>query len=97
MYAVLIELDVSGVDREQGLDMLRSQIVPAVQQLAGFQSGTWLPGNDQGLGLSLALWDSESNAQRMVSHFGPDSASPIAASVRRCEVREVAATADAKP
>jgi hypothetical protein len=93
MYAVLIELDVSGVDPEQGLAMLREHIVPAVRQLSGFRSGTWLPGNDQGLGLSLTVWDSEANARGMVSHFGPDSESPIAASVRRCEVREIAATA----
>lgn len=40
MYAVLIEVDVSGVPREAGLRALREQIVPSVKQLPGFQSGT---------------------------------------------------------
>jgi hypothetical protein len=93
MYAVLIEVDVAGVDQEQGLAMLRGHIVPAVQQLSGFKSGTWLPGNEAGLGLSLTLWESEADARGMVAQFGPESDSPVAATVRRCEVREVAATA----
>lgn len=92
MYAVLIEVDVGGVDPEQGLQALRAHIVPTVSQLAGFQSGTWLTGNADGRGLSLTLWDSEQNAQGMVARFG--AGSPTAgASVLRCEVREVAATA----
>ena len=93
MFAVLIEVDVAGVDHEQGIAMLRGHIVPAVQQLPGFRSGTWLPGNEDGLGLSLTLWESEMDAKGMVAHFGPESSSPVAATVRRCEVREVAATA----
>ena len=93
MYAVLIEVDVAEVDEQKGLAMLRGHVVPAVQQLPGFKSGTWLPGNEAGLGLSLTLWESEADARGMVTHFGPDSDSPVAATVRRCEVREVAATA----
>src|SRR5437763_1256181 len=61
MHAVLIEVDVSGVEREAGLQGLRQQIVPAVSQLPGFQSGTWLAGNKEGKGLSLTLWDTEAN------------------------------------
>ena len=50
MYAVLIEVDVSGVDSDAGLATLREQIVPAIKAMPGFNSGTWLPGNDAGLG-----------------------------------------------
>ncbi len=53
MYAVLIEVNVSDVDRKEGLKGLREQIVPAISQLPGFQSGVWLPGNAAGRGLSL--------------------------------------------
>jgi hypothetical protein len=45
MYAVLIEVDTTGVDPEQGLKALREQIVPAIKSMPGFQSGTWLPPN----------------------------------------------------
>ena len=35
MKAVLIEVDVTGVDPEQGLRGLREQIVPAIRSLPG--------------------------------------------------------------
>jgi hypothetical protein len=93
MYAVLIEVDVSGVDREDGLRGLREQIVPAIRSLPGFQSGTWLLGNQDGKGLSLTLWESEAQAQEMAGRFGPGSSPQMSASIVRCEVREVALTA----
>ena len=93
MHAVLIEVDVAGVDREQGISALREQIVPAIKSLPGFQSGTWLTGGTDAKGLSLTLWDSEENAHAMAERFGPGSSPTASASVTRCEVREVAATA----
>ncbi len=93
MYAVLIEVDVNGVDREQGLTALREHIVPAIKAMPGFESGTWLPGNADGKGLSLTLWDTEANANVMADRFGIGSNPTVSAMVARCEVREVAATA----
>jgi hypothetical protein len=93
VHAVLIEVDVSGVDPDQGLTALREQIVPAIRAMPGFKSGTWLPGNDEGKGLSLTVWDSEQDARGMAERFGPGSSPTASASVVRCEVREVAATA----
>lgn len=93
MYAVLIEVDVSGVDRDEGLKGLREQIVPVIKGLPGFRSGTWLPGNEAGLGLSLTVWDTQEQAEAMANMFGPGSSPQANATVRRCEVREVAATA----
>ena len=91
MYAVLIEVDVSEVDEEQGLQTLREQIVPAIKQLPGFQSGTWLPGNEDGKGLSLTVWDNREHAQTMAERFGIGSSPTESAWIARCEVREVAA------
>ena len=93
MYAVLIEVDVAGVDPEGGIQVLREQIVPAIKQLPGFQSGTWLTGGEQGRGLSLTVWDTEEHARTMADRFGVGSSPAMSASVARCEVREVAATA----
>jgi hypothetical protein len=95
MYAVLIEVSVAGVPRDAGLMALRDQIVPAITQLPGFQSGTWLTGNEDDRGLSLTVWDSEENARAMAERFGGggDGGPAMPAAVVRCEVREVAATA----
>jgi hypothetical protein len=93
LHAVLIEVDVAGVDREQGIKALREQIVPAIKAQSGFQSGTWLTGGTDGNGLSLTLWDTEENARAMADRFGTGSSPTANASIVRCEVREVAATA----
>ena len=93
MYGVLIEVDVNDVDEEQGLRVLREQIVPSIKQLPGFQSGTWLPGNEDGKGLSLTVWDNQENAQTMADRFGMGSSPTANAWIARCEVREVAAIA----
>ena len=86
--------DQSGVWRfRELLPILRDHVVPMIMQLPGFHSGTWLTGNADGRGLSLTVWDTEENAQAMAERFGPRSSPAASASVVRCEVREVAATA----
>jgi hypothetical protein len=55
MYAVLIEVDVAGVDREAGLEALRGHGVPGIRHLPGFRSGTWLTGNEHDRALSLTV------------------------------------------
>jgi hypothetical protein len=93
MYASLIEIDVREVDREEGLRGLREGIVPAISGMPGFRSGVWLTGNEAGVGLSLTGWDSEAEARAMAERFGVGASPQASASVNRCEVREVAATA----
>jgi len=93
MRAVLIEVNVSDVDREAGLRGIREQLVPAISQLPGFQSGTWLMGNDDGIGLSLTIWDTEEQAQAFAGRFAVGATPQAGAAVTRCELREVAATA----
>jgi heme-degrading monooxygenase HmoA len=91
MRAVLIELDVAGVDPEAGLRGIREQLVPAISAMPGFQRGTWLTGNEQGLGLSLTLWETDEQANAFAERFRPGAAPQAGAAVRRCEVRDVAA------
>ena len=56
-------------------------------------SGTWLTGNPEGKGLSLTVWEEREQAEAMAERFGPGSSPAASATVIRCEVREVAATA----
>lgn len=91
--AVLIEVDVTGVDPERGMEGLRGRIVPAVSQMPGFVAGTWLTGNEAGRGLSLTVWEDEPHAQALAERFGVGASPQAGAAVARCEVREVAATA----
>lgn len=93
MKAVLIEVNVTGVDRDEGVEGLRERIVPAISGMPGFVSGTWLTGNQDGRGLSLTVWESDVQAQAFADRFGVGASPQAGASVERCEVREVAATA----
>jgi hypothetical protein len=93
MHAVLIEVNVSDVDREAGLRGIREQLVPAISQMPGFRSGTWLTGNDAGIGLSLTVWDTDEHAKAFAGRFGAGAAPQTGVAVTRCELREVAATA----
>lgn len=94
MYEVLIEVDVNGVDREQDLQTLHEQkLALALEQLPGFQSGTWVTGDQAGRGLSLTLWDTWENAQSMAERFVLGSKPAARASVVRCELRWVRDTA----
>ncbi len=94
MRAVLIEINVEGVDPEAGLDGLRNQLVPAIKAMPGFQSGTWLTGNEHGRGLSLTIWDTDERA-RAFADRGPVPArkpaprSSAASCVRSAPPREV--------
>lgn len=94
MYEVLIEVDVGGVNWEQGLESLHEQQVAlAIEQLPGFQSGTWITGDPAGRGLSLTLWETRENAQSMAERFSLGSSPTARASVVRCELRQVRVTA----
>ena len=93
MRAVLIEINVQGVDEQAGLDGLRNQLVPAIKTMPGFQSGTWLTGNEHGRGLSLTLWDTDEHAQAFADRFGPGASPQAGAAVERCELRDIGATA----
>jgi len=91
--AVLIEVNVAGVDLEAGLQAIRGQLVPAIRGMPGFRSGTWLTGNEQGLGLSLTFWDSDEHATAFAARFGVGANPQASAVIERCELREIAATA----
>jgi hypothetical protein len=93
MFAVMIEVDVRGVDRESGLQATREHVVPAIRQMPGFHSGTWLLGDELGKGLSLTVWDTVEHAEAMAERFGPGTGPAGESTVLRSEIREVAATA----
>jgi hypothetical protein len=91
--AVLVEVDVTGVDEDAGLATLRAQIVPAIRSMPGFVAGTWLTGDARGRGLSLTVWDSETHAETFAAQFRPGTGPAANATVLACTVRDVAATA----
>jgi hypothetical protein len=93
MHAVVVEVDVGGVERDVGLKNVREQIVPRVKQAPGFQSGWWLAPDQAGKGMSVVLFDSEEHA-RAAAEMVPVGSNPQpGVTVERAEVREVVASA----
>jgi hypothetical protein len=72
---------------------LREQIVSSIASMPGFHSGTWLTGGEDGLGLSLTVWDTVKQASTLAGRFAVGSSPAGGSSVTRCETREVAVTA----
>jgi hypothetical protein len=93
MYAVIVEVDTSGSEREESQRRLREEIVPAVSQAPGFQSGTWAAHPDESKGLSVVVFDTEENAQAMASRFTVGESPQPGVTIERSEVREVVASA----
>jgi hypothetical protein len=93
MYAVIVEVDTSGADADESLQRLREQIVPAVSQAPGFQSGTWAASPDERKGLSLVVFDTEENARALASRFEAGGSPQPGVNIERSEVREVVASA----
>ena len=93
MHAVIVEVDTSGTEREEGIKNLRENVVPGVKQAPGFHSGTWLRPREDQKGFSLVLFDSEENARAAAERLEVGSNPVPGVTVERCEVREVAAHA----
>ena len=93
MHAVIVEVDVSGADRETALQRLRDEIVPRVASSAGFQSGTWLRPTEEQKGFSMILFDTEDNARAAAQNVSVGAEPQPGVTVTRSEVREVAAQA----
>lgn len=93
MHAVLTEVDTSGQpDPQVGLKGLQEQIVPSARQSPGFQAGYWLRPLEDGRGTSLAVYDTEQNAQAAARSLSVGSSPMPGVTVVRSEVRAVAAS-----
>ncbi len=93
MHAVIVEVDVSGADRDTALQRLRDEVVPRVSSLPGFRSGTWLRPNDDAKGFSLLLFDSEENARDAAQAVQVGAEPQPGVRIERSELREVAVQA----
>jgi len=87
MHATLVKVTIS--DAESATEALRSQVVPRIKELPGFQAGYWTRAGNSGV--SLVVFDSEEAAQAAAEQVR--SVVPQGVSVDDVEVREVVAHA----
>lgn len=94
MHAVFVEVDVQdGVSVDEARKRLQETALPMARG-AGARAGYWLA-PQSGRGVSVVVFDSEDEAQKLASHFqvgeSPRNAPP-GITFRTIEVREVLAS-----
>jgi hypothetical protein len=91
MHAVVVTVTIN--EPEAALQMLRDEVVPRASQSPGFVTGYWLRSEDNNLGLSMIVFESEEAARSVAREI--ESAGPPrdAVTFNSVEVREVAAHA----
>lgn len=93
MFAVFVEVDNSGEDRESRFTGLREELAPATKLTPGFVSGVFGSNESAGTGLMLVVYDTEEHARAIAHPIEVGSHPRPGVTVTRVEVVEVAATA----
>jgi len=93
VWAVVVEVDNRDEDPEQGRRGLREELAPAVGQLPGFVSGTFMTAHERGLGIGVVVLETRDGAEQLAMGFATGSEIRPGVRVTRTEVLEVAATA----
>ena len=93
MFAVYVEVDNSGEEREARFRGLRDELAPAMKQTPGFQSGVFASNEEKHMGFMVVVYDTLENAKRIASGITVGSSPREGVTVTRVEVAEVAATA----
>ncbi len=89
MHAVVIPAQIEPGREADGVENLRSNVLPQVRQLPGIVSAFWLSPKD-GQGLSVLVFENEENA-RAAAEGIPNAPRPEYVTLDTPEVREVVA------
>ena len=79
-HALVANVDLGGRDVAEAEKVLNAEIIPAVKQAPGFQSGVWARSPDGKVGLGVVVFDSEANAkaaEQAMQRMRPAGAPPV--------------------
>jgi hypothetical protein len=93
MYAVVVEVDNREEDPEEGRRGLREELAPAMRQLPGFVSATFMTAHERGVGIGVVVLETREGVERLSMVFIPGAEIRPGVRVTRTEVLEVAARA----
>ena len=93
MFAVVVEVDNSGEDPEEGKRGLRDELAPAIRQFPGFRSGLFMTAHERGLGVGVVVVEDRARADQLAGGFAVGATIRPGVTVVRTEVLEVAASA----
>jgi len=93
MFAIFVEVDNSGEEREARIRGLREELAPAMKQTPGFQSAIFATNDPAGAGFMVVVYDSRENADAVAKVIEIGGHPRPGVTVKRVEVFEVVATA----
>ncbi|GAC1442422.1 MAG: hypothetical protein NVSMB55_13110 [Mycobacteriales bacterium] len=83
-YAVGMNVKLGQSSPEEGLAMLRDMVVPHAKSQPGFQNGTWM--NADGDGLGVVVFDTREHAEAALDVLKPPPGGPTLLSAKVYEV-----------
>jgi hypothetical protein len=92
-FAVVIEVDNSGEDPEEGRRGLRDELAPVLRGLPGFQSAQLMAAHERGLGFACVVFETREQADELTGWFTVGAVIRPGVTVVRTEVIEVVASA----
>ena len=90
MHALLVTAHVEPGREEEGLEYLRTSVLPQLKQIPELLSGYWLETKD-GESLAVVFFESEEAARGMAEDGLPNAPQPPGATLGTIAVREVVA------
>jgi hypothetical protein len=79
-HALVANVNLEGRDVAEAEKVLNEEVIPAVKQAPGFQSGVWVRSQDGKVGMGVVVFDSEANAkgaEQAMPNMRPEGAPPI--------------------
>jgi len=79
-HALVANVNLEGRNTEETDRILNDQVIPAVKQAPGFQSGVWVRSPDGKVGVGVVVFDSEASAkaaEQAMPNMRPEGAPPM--------------------
>ena len=92
-FALVVEVDNSGEEPEEGRRRLREELAPAVKQLPGFRSLLFMTAFDRGFGVGVVVFADRDQAEQAAAGFAVETSPREGVTVKRTEVLTVEVSA----
>lgn len=94
-FAVVVEVDNSGEDPEEGRRRLPLELAPAVRALPGLQSLLFLTALERGLGYGVMVFEERAQAEQLAARLTLGSSPVEGVTFKRTDVLDAEVSASA--
>jgi len=91
--AVVVQVDNSGEDPEEGRRRLREELAPAVKQPPGFRALLFMTAFDRGFGVGVMVFDQRDQAEQAAAGLAAGTSPREGVTVRQTDVLTVEVSA----